>query len=526
VADRIDRFAALATTCAEALAMGLCVAAVGWGWGTHLVPQGIAATTRPTLSAAGPMGSMAMAPAQPHADDKAAPAISVASLTGSRTTAHVRTFTLTARPARLRLGPGAVVDAWTYNGTSPGPTLRVRQGDLVVVHLVNRLPVPTTIHWHGVAVPGGEDGVAGLTQDAVQPGHRYTYRFVARDPGTYWYHAHQDSLTQVARGLYGALIVAPAAPVPPRTRRDDVDATVVLHTWQIRGKDMLAANGTTGLLRIPGRSGAWVRLRLINTDVDMHVVTLVGAPFTVAALDGHDLHGPQPLAAMLLPIAAGGRYDLRFRLPAHGAAGLLLADDRRDAPLGAMPAVAIIGTGSFLPTHTAPTHAHGVFDLTAYGTPARGVITLHTRADASYTLRLGNLSQHGFSAVAHLDPVYTINGKAAPATGPIMVRRGQLVRLHIVNESDDVHPMHVHGHPLIVLARDGRPLRGSPVVLDTLDVLPSESYDVAFRADNLGIWMLHCHNLYHARYGMSMMVMYEGVTTPFRAGGRAGNVSD
>jgi len=467
------------------------------------------------------MGSMVMARPVP-ARKGAMSTVSVASLTGPGAAAHVRTFTLTARPARLRLGAGAVVDAWTYNGTSPGPTLHARQGDLVIVRLVNRLPVPTTIHWHGVAVPGGEDGVAGLTQDAVAPGHAYTYRFVVRDAGTYWYHAHQDSLTQVPRGLYGALIVTPT---PPRIR-DDVDATVVLHTWQIRGKDTLAANGTTGLLRIGARAGARVRLRLINMDVDMHVVTLVGASFTVAALDGHDLHGPQPLAAALLPIAAGGRYDLRFRLPARGAAGLLLAGDRRDAPLHAMPIVAIIGTGSFLPTHAASTHAHGLFDFTAYGTPARGAITLHTRADASYTLRLGNLSQHGFSAVAHLDPVYTINGKAAPDTAPIMVRRGQLVRLHIVNESDYVHPMHLHGHTLVVLARNGRPLRGSPVTLDTLDVLPSESYDVAFRADNPGIWMLHCHNLYHARYGMSMMVMYEGVTTPFRPGGAAGNVSD
>jgi len=86
--------------------------------------------------------------------------------------------------------------------------------------------------------------------------------------------------------------------------------------------------------------------------------------------------------------------------------------------------------------------------------------------------------------------------------------------------------MHLHGHILAVLARDGRPTRGSPVTLDTLSVLPGESYDVAFRADNPGIWMLHCHNLYHARHGMGLMVMYQGVTTPFKDGGPAGNISD
>lgn len=121
---------------------------------------------------------------------------------------------------------------------------------------------------------------------------------------------------------------------------------------------------------------------------------------------------------------------------------------------------------------------------------------------------------------------FTINGQTSPNTDPIVVRWGELIRLHIVNESTYIHPMHLHGHTLVVLARDGRPLRGSPVRLDTLSVLPGESYDVDFRADNPGIWMLHCHNLYHARHGMDLMVMYRGVATPFRDGGPAGNISD
>ena len=110
-------------------------------------------------------------------------------------------------------------DAWTYNGTSPGPTLRVRQGDLVVVHLVNHLSVGVTIHWHGVAVPNSADGVAGVTQDAVKPGQSYTYRFLAKDPGTYWYHSHQESFEETGNGLYGMLVVEPARPVV----HDDVD---------------------------------------------------------------------------------------------------------------------------------------------------------------------------------------------------------------------------------------------------------------------------------------------------------------
>jgi len=550
VTQRVVRLVALTATGTELLAMTMCTAAWGYGMGIHTAAWGygmgihaVPSARRPPAIAAtgvtvthGPtgdtasmgramgraVGTMPMTRPSVAAARSIMPAVSVASLTGPRAAAHVHTFTLVARPARLRLGPGVVVDAWTYDGTAPGPTLRVRQGDLVVVRLVNRLPVATTIHWHGVAVPGGEDGVAGLTQDAVPPGGAYTYRFITRDAGTYWYHAHQDSLTQVACGLYGALVVTPATPARSQGMRDDVDATIALHSWQVGGRESLVANGTTGILCIGARPGAWVRLRLINTDVDTHTVIPVGAPFTVAALDGHDLNGPQPLTSVLLPIAAGGRYDVRFRMPSHGTVGVRLADDK---PGAARPLV-VVGAGALPPLRRARGHAQ--FDLTRYGAPRPGAIIPRSRVDVSYTLRLGDQTPHGrgFAAVAHPNPVYTINGVAAPDTAPIVVRRGQFVRLHIVNESDYVHPMHLHGHSFVVLARDGRPLRGSPVTLDTLNVRPGESYDIAFRANNPGIWMLHCHNLYHARYGMSMMVMYEGVTTPFKPGGSAGNISD
>jgi FtsP/CotA-like multicopper oxidase with cupredoxin domain len=123
--------------------------------------------------------------------------------------APVKQFTITAQPATIDLGNGNKFDAYTYNGAIPGPELRVQQGDMVEVTLVNKLPVSTTIHWHGMRVPNAEDGVAGLTQDAVKPGQSYTYRFLANDVGTYWYHSHQDTSEQLPRGLYGAIIVEP-----------------------------------------------------------------------------------------------------------------------------------------------------------------------------------------------------------------------------------------------------------------------------------------------------------------------------
>ena len=117
--------------------------------------------------------------------------------------------------------PAGAVDALTFDGRSPGPELRVRQGDLVEVTLVNDdIAQGVTIHWHGVDVPNAEDGVAGVTQDAVLPGERYVYRFRAEQVGTFWYHTHQASSKEVRRGLFGAIVIEPARPdaVRPRPR--------------------------------------------------------------------------------------------------------------------------------------------------------------------------------------------------------------------------------------------------------------------------------------------------------------------
>ena len=131
-----------------------------------------------------------------------------------------RRFTLTAEHAEVRLASGRTVEALTFNGTVPGPELRVHQGDLVEVTLRNKdVKDGVTIHWHGVDLPNAEDGVAGVTQNAVPPGGSYVYRFRAEQVGTFWYHAHQASASEVRRGLYGALVIEPATNAAPASGR-------------------------------------------------------------------------------------------------------------------------------------------------------------------------------------------------------------------------------------------------------------------------------------------------------------------
>jgi FtsP/CotA-like multicopper oxidase with cupredoxin domain len=441
----------------------------------------------------------------------------------------VRSFTLVAEPRKVN---GHAM--WTFNGTVPGPELRVTQGDRVRVTLVNHLPAATSIHWHGVAVPNAEDGAAGITQDAVPPGGSYAYEFVASDPGTYMYHSHQDTFHQLLRGLFGGLIVEPPAGIGA-----DRDYAVVLHEMPSGSRylrDTLgelivgapsnqvpAVNGITGDLHLAAQPGERVRLRLIGSvQADMHMrsipdmmhagpqeLVLLGTTYEVVALDGHDLHGPQAIGPERLRVAIGQRYDLTFTMPASGAVRLVDTSSNETVTVGSGPLPPTPNLGQ-LP----------VFDFTNYGAPAPDPVTANGRFDVSYQALLGN--HFGFRE-GRLELVHTINGQDSPMGAQYVVRPGQVVRLHIENTTDEFHTMHLHGHSFSALTRNGQPLRGSPIRLDSLLVDPHDSWDIAFVADNPGLWMFHCHVLLHAEFGMSAMVVYQGVTTPYEIGSRSGN---
>ncbi|PHR19407.1 MAG: copper oxidase, partial [Hoeflea sp.] len=146
-------------------------------------------------------------------------------------------FNLIAAPSRQRLYlPDAPMsDLWTYNGSAPGPEIRVKKGERVQVRFTNKLEEPTSVHWHGIRIDNAMDGVSGLTQKPVEPGGSFVYDFVAPDAGTFWYHAHNKSWNQVARGLYGPLIVDETEPVFERSN----DLTLVLDDWRLAGEGVL-----------------------------------------------------------------------------------------------------------------------------------------------------------------------------------------------------------------------------------------------------------------------------------------------
>ncbi|MFD2370542.1 multicopper oxidase family protein [Brevibacillus sp. GCM10020057] len=453
-------------------------------------------------------GRMSMTAHAQHASAAAAGSrsqpVSVTQLHGPQNETPDRIFTLTAQKTQTRLPSGKVVETWTFNGQYPGPVLRMKQGELIEVVLRNKdIADGVTIHWHGLHVPNAEDGVAGATQDAVLPGEQHVYRFVAAQTGTYWYHSHQQSSLQVKKGLLGALVIEPSnAPVP--LTGPPLDLTLVHHKLGDSGG--ITLNGADERKTEKVAPGTPVRLRLLNADRLPADFQLQGASFQVAAIDGNEVHEPNLLANQVLRIAAGGRYDVTFTMPNHN---VLLSPTKADHGQGMLLSVA--GSGdvpALLPDLP-------LFDPASYGSPAPVPFDLHTRYNREFQLVFDE--QFGFYD-GRLGGLWAINGSVFPHTPMLQVREGDLVKMTFVNRSHMNHPMHLHGHSMLVLSRSGKPITGSPWWTDTLNVAPGETYEVAFRADNPGLWMDHCHDLSHAASGMTMHLVYEGVTSPFQAG--------
>jgi FtsP/CotA-like multicopper oxidase with cupredoxin domain len=179
---------------------------------------------------------------------------------------------ITAKVARVEVAPGKFVDAWTYDGGLPGPLVRARVGERLIVHFKNELPQPTTIHWHGVRVPIEMDGVPDISQPEVQPGETFTYDFVLRDASLYWYHPHVFSAAQVGFGLYGALLVE--GPEDEIGIADQL--TIVLSDigFDRQGKlESADSGGPAGM--VFGREGAHL---LVNGKVMPKLLARSGAP--------------------------------------------------------------------------------------------------------------------------------------------------------------------------------------------------------------------------------------------------------
>jgi len=236
----------------------------------------------------------------------------------------IKVFNLTTKPIRWNILKDVVVTAWTYNGMVPGPLIRVTDGDKVRILVKNNLSEPTTIHWHGIQVPNNMDGIPDETQKPIQPGETFTYEFVAKPAGTYWYHSHFDSDKQISVGLSGAFIIEPPGGL---ASKPDIDEILMLNEWRVIDGQTYAAMPATGMdgnyFTINGKAypdtetieakvGQKIRLRFIGSGQMIHPMHLHGFPFKIVATDGNDVPDSAQWTKDVVSVAPGERYDIEF----------------------------------------------------------------------------------------------------------------------------------------------------------------------------------------------------------------------
>ena len=405
---------------------------------------------------------------------------------------------LEARKTGLKLSPAGETPGFGYDGSVPGPLLRVKQGDEVKVRLVNRLDQPTSLHWQGLIGDNSNDGVAGLTQKAVAPGQSFDYRFKATAPGTYFYKPaiQPHNVEQISRGLCGVLIVDEAE--PPDIDRDLV---IVLQDWKLDGNgalsepfgepgagrvgSLLTANLAPAPLTETAPPGGRVRLRIVNACTARMAVAIFdgGAPRCIA-IDGQACD-PFQLVRNMAPIAPGARFEFIYDLPEQDGAelkvGLWAGQDKPPLPLFALKA-----TGE-----------------KAKPRPAFTTLPINTRLPPE--IRLGEARKMELVIEPPKAPGarWTINGAEQGYAGkPLFsVKRGAPISLGFANKSDVAISMHVHGFCMRLLhdLDDG----WEPYWRNSVIVAKGARKHVALLADAPGKWAIHCDVADHEAAGLA-----------------------
>ncbi len=242
----------------------------------------------------------------------------------------VKVFHLIAEPVTHEFSPGLVAECWGYNGRVHGPTIEAVEGDHVRFYVTNKIAAPTTVHWHGILLPSGMDGVGGVSQKAIQPGETYRYEFTLRQHGTFMYHSHHDEMTQMQLGMVGMFIVHPKEPEP---NPPDKDFAFMLSEWKIElgtrrpdPNEMTDLNVFTFNARsFPGtepmlvKTGERVRIRLGNlSTMSHHAIHLHGYNFKITATDGGKIPESGQWPETTVHIATGSTRDFEFIADAPG----------------------------------------------------------------------------------------------------------------------------------------------------------------------------------------------------------------
>lgn len=407
---------------------------------------------------------------------------------------------LEAKITEMEILPGTTTPVWTYAGSLPGPLIRARVGDRLIVHFTNNLPDSTSIHWHGVRVPNNMDGVPGMTQDPVQPGGSFTYDFVLRDAGTYWYHPHINSAAQVGWGMYGALVVED--PADPEAFGDDLVLVFSDMSLDENGQFLPADTGGAfsdlfgregGVILVNGkvrptlkvRKGKQQRWRVINAARTRYY-TLRYKRSPLVRLGGDNGLAQHTETKDQFRLVPSERIDFIFTPPDAPGSSDFLQWYPTERGYGStfnrfserMMAIETVAEPEVIP-EPIPYDLRTIEPVDIAGAKEL-LIDLTIAFPDDNTVEMG------------------INGIPHWRAKPIEARVGETHVWTVRNDTDFNHPFHLHGYFFQVLD-DSR----VPEWKDSVDIPVHTELKLAVHFDERpGMWMYHCHILDHAEVGM------------------------
>ncbi len=407
-------------------------------------------------------------------------------------------YELTASEFNWSISAEKKIKAWGFNSQLPGPVLKAKQNDVLVIKVKNELQEPITIHWHGIRLPAAMDGT-GEVQRPIQPGEEFIYRFAVPDSGTFWYHSHQNETVQMERGMYGALIVgSDTDPVADNERILMVDDMKLnpdnsfkkgnfFSRWAERhdGREgnTLLVNGKE-MPVISMHAGQTERWRFINAaSARYFLLHLDGKPFRIIGTDGGLLETAREVKEILM--TPGERVDILAGPFSEGESFFIesLAYNRMTFVNSKRKQFAKVQVGKSKPSVAhVPRSMRKIESLTEKDAPATRKIKLS----------VGPSFRHGID--------FLINNATHSNDKPVKI--GELQVWELNNASLMDHPFHLHGFFFQVIDINGkRP--DYKAWKDTVNVPPRSKMKIAWMPDNRpGIWMYHCHILEHHEAGM------------------------
>ena len=416
-------------------------------------------------------------------------------------------FTLRIAPVSVELAPGKVVKTIGYNGTVPGPILRMREGVTTTVDVFNDTDVEELVHWHGLMVPSEVDGAAEEGTPPVPAHGQKRYTFIPRPAGTRWYHTHNIAGADLTRGTYsgqfGFLYIEPKS----EPGNYDREVFLAIHQWEpstaihmgppnngleisyqyASFNDRMLGHGDP--IRV--KTGERVLFRLLNASAtDDLRLALPGHQFQVVALDGNPVLTPR--AVNVLQIGVAERVDAIVEMKQPGVWVLgSVSDKDRQQGMGIVIEYADRKGEAQWVAPAKEAWDYGIFGKTQIPPDPDGKFDLVFRKVPGERVRFNR---------------WTINGKSFPDTDALIVHQGKRYRMIFRNESGDTHPLHLHRHSFEITNFAGKLTGG--VFKDVVVVNPFSTAEVDFVADNPGLTLFHCHAQLHMDFGFMNLIKY------------------